>query len=59
MDEQFHNYLVRLCERAFSGVLISSDIVKAMKEDDPIMRWAQLPFEWSLSPIFYLVCRLE
>jgi hypothetical protein len=54
IGEQFHNYLLRLCERAFHGVVIHSDLVKTMKEAEPLMRWTRLPFGWSPSPVFAL-----
>jgi hypothetical protein len=54
IGEQFHNYLLRLCESAFHGVVIPSDLVKTMKEAEPLMRWTRLPFGWSPSPVFAL-----
>jgi hypothetical protein len=54
IGEQFHNYLLRMCERAFHGVVIPSDLVKTMKEAEPLMRWTLLPFGWSPSPVFAL-----
>jgi hypothetical protein len=43
-----------MCERAFHGVVIPSDLVKTMKEAEPLMRWTLLPFGWSPSPVFAL-----
>jgi hypothetical protein len=54
IGEQFHNYLLRLCERAFHGVVIPSYLVKTMKEAEPLIRWTRLPFGWSSSPVFAL-----
>ena len=52
--ENFHNYSLRLCESSFHGVLIASDIVKIMKEAEPLMRWKRIPFGWYQSPVFSL-----
>jgi hypothetical protein len=54
IGEQFHNNLLRMCECAFHGVVIPSDIIKTMKEAEPLMRWTRLPFGWSPSPVFAL-----
>ena len=52
--EQFHNYPLRFCEHGFHFVVIPLDLVKKMKEYEPLMRFTQLPFGWSLSTVFYL-----
>jgi hypothetical protein len=52
IGEQFHNYLLRMCERAFHGVVIPLDLVKTMKEAEPLTRWTRLRFGWSPSPVF-------
>jgi hypothetical protein len=54
IGEQFHNYLLRLCGRAFRVVFTPSDLVKTMKEAEPLIRWMPLPFGWSPSPVFAL-----
>ena len=50
IGEKFHNYLLRLCECAFCGVVIPFDIFNTTKEAEPIMIWMWLTFGWYPSP---------
>ena len=54
IGEQFHNYFLWFCERAFRGHVIPSYIFKTMKEADLLMRWTWIHFGWSPSPVFAL-----
>ena len=52
IGEQFNNYLLRLCGRAFYGVVIPLEIFKTTKEADPLIRWTRITFGWYPSLVF-------